>query len=79
MYWNRHRGKANISLIIKREREGEDLLFTIGIKEKVELLSKSTQVFIKEYDGVRPINVKIPSMEEVEDGQKLYDRMRNTT
>ncbi|MBQ5918392.1 MAG: ATP-binding protein [Lachnospiraceae bacterium] len=79
MYWSRHKGKANISIIIKMKYGEDDLLFPIGIKEKVELLAKSTQVFIKEYDGVRPINVKIPSMEEVEDGQKLYDRMRNTT
>ena len=38
MYWSRHKGKANISIIIKMKCGEDDLLFPIGIKEKVELL-----------------------------------------
>lgn len=79
MYWNRHKGKANISIIIKRKCGEDELLFPIGIKEKVELLDKSVQVFVKEYCDVRPINIGIPSIEKVEDGLDLYSKIRNIT
>ena len=76
MYWSRHKGKANIPILVQRKCE-EELLFPVDIKQNVELLSKSMQAFVKEYTYARPTNVKLPSMEEVEDGQKLYDRIRN--
>ena len=79
MYWSRHKGKANISIIVRRKYEGGELLFPIGIKEKVELLDKSMQVFVKEYCDVRPINIRIPSMENVEDGLDLYSKTWNIT
>ena len=77
MYWSKYKAKANIPMIIKVERGMEEILFPVGIKENVRLLDKSVSVFMKEYINVRPINMKIPLMEEVEDGLDLYYRISN--
>lgn len=79
MYWSRHKGKANISIIINKKCGEGGLLFPIRIKEKVELLDKSVQVFVKEYPNVNPFNICVTSMEKVEDGMDLYSKIRNIT
>lgn len=78
-YWKKDRAKAKIPMLIEKRVEEEKVWIAVTLQDKEECLSRSVQSFIKEYPKTTVINVQIPTIDKVIDGQKLYYKISHNT
>lgn len=76
-YWKKNRAKAKINIIIERDRE--ERVVAVSLRDKKNSISKSTMSFIQEHPKSKSINIHMPTLDKVTDGRELYKRICHNT
>lgn len=77
MYWEKHRGKAKLSIIVEKCLENKKIYIPVVIAKNEKFISRSVQSFKKEYENVVPLYIRNLREQAIEDGESLCNTLSN--